>query len=89
MESLKGYIKHSIFRQNQKERHLKGDLTQVRDSAKELGIDIALGHCLFLRVFSIKITVEVPAISGQFQFLSICPTAQLKGRSSTLYLIAA
>ena len=31
-------------------------------------------------MFSVKITVEVSAISDQFQFLSICRTSRLKGR---------
>ena len=32
--------KHSIFRQNQKEGHLKGDLTQYGAALKELGIEL-------------------------------------------------
>lgn len=36
--------KHSIFRQNQKEGHLKGDLTQYGAALKELGIELICAH---------------------------------------------
>jgi len=36
--------KHSIFRQNQKEGYLKGDLTQYGTALKELGIDLICAH---------------------------------------------
>lgn len=36
--------KHSIFRQNQKEGHLKGDLTQYGESLKELKIELICAH---------------------------------------------
>lgn len=36
--------KHSIFRQNQKEGYLKGDLTQYGTALKELGIELICAH---------------------------------------------
>lgn len=36
--------KHSIFRQNQKEGHLKGDLTQYGTALKEVGIELICAH---------------------------------------------
>lgn len=36
--------KHSIFRQNQKEGHLKGDLTQYGKALKELEIELICAH---------------------------------------------
>lgn len=36
--------KHSIFRQNQKEGHLKGDLTQYGEALKELDIELICAH---------------------------------------------
>ena len=36
--------KHSIFRQNQKEGYLKGDLTQYGMSLKEVGIELICAH---------------------------------------------
>jgi hypothetical protein len=37
-------------------------------------------------MFSVKITVEVSAISDQFQFLSICRTSRLKGRKENVVM---
>jgi hypothetical protein len=36
--------KHSIFRQNQKEGHLRGELTQYGRALKELGIELICAH---------------------------------------------